>query len=484
MPSKLFEPVSFKQESEDDFFKSIISQNNERLTNQQFSFGKEAKQFLGFSGTMIWSFPVAIVMRWQIRKNPRLKKILQFQPLIAVRNNIEKGSFAYDTLLFRENIFSIIKNKSHLANLVCLAILFGDEFLDGIAKEYGKKETKELIFHSGLNFYLQKRTSASGCCELFYEFDICSLIPQKILSSFNSKYNISYEEFYQHLLYLLSEMNRQLKKFSPEKALTCAELICKICNRCFDTYKVDVGCFNEFYSLQELEGYQRSKDDDIIIQLLNLRAELLNKRTLQYQKQFSSWSNIIRSMQLYDDMEDAAYDCDYQMNTCCWIARTYFNNEWQWLLTHKDAIKDLPPNEINIVIALNMPGSCMLVIQYAKNISTEKLNWVQQKIVNYLWRKNWLGMNGQKFSDNGLGIPSHLSSQEQLKYLINKMDKIDHYLVSNQMKKAWVIDIACMDYGLRKFVLSKMKFSERYMLTQHFLQCSIYKKSEMLDRLL
>ncbi|HVX51553.1 MAG TPA: hypothetical protein VHB48_15430, partial [Chitinophagaceae bacterium] len=77
-------------------------------------------------------------MRKHIRKNKRLNYILQFKELLQVRNNIEKGSFAYDTLLFKQSAWQVFKNSSHLANLVCLAILFGDEFIDGIAQEHGK----------------------------------------------------------------------------------------------------------------------------------------------------------------------------------------------------------------------------------------------------------------------------------------------------------------------------------------------------------
>lgn len=485
MPSKLPDPLPFIQDNGYDFFRPIIQENHHQLNSDKYSFWQELKHFLSFSGNMVWSFPVAQAMRWQVRKNPRLKKILQFEALIPVRNNIEKGSFAYDTLLFKENIFSILCNKSHLANLVCLSILFGDEFLDGIAKKYGRKETKALIFDSSLNFYLQSKVNAEGYCELYYEFDICSLIPKTVLSSVNTKYHIIYTEFYQHLLYLLSEMNRQLQKLPFDKSATCADLICKICNRCFETYKQEVGSFKEFYSLQELENYQQSKDDDIIMLLLNLRAELLSKRTLQYQKQFSSWSNIIRSMQLYDDLEDAAYDCDYQMNICCWIARTHFLNEWQWLLTNKEALKKLQPDEINITIALNMPASCMLVMQYANSISATRLSWVQQKIVNYLWRKNWLGDgNKQHHTANPFTIPAYLSLQGQIKYLVNKTDEINHHLISEEMKKAWVIDTAMMNIRLRKYILNKMKFSQRYMLTQHFLSWNISKKAELLDQLL
>jgi hypothetical protein len=64
------------------------------------SIAKEIILFLRFSGAMLLAFPAGLWMRKRVRKNPRLHYILKFPALKSVRNNIEKGSFAYDTLLF------------------------------------------------------------------------------------------------------------------------------------------------------------------------------------------------------------------------------------------------------------------------------------------------------------------------------------------------------------------------------------------------
>jgi len=57
--------------------------------------------------------------------------------------------------------------------------------------------------------------------------------------------------------------------------------------------------------------------------------------------------------------------------------------------------------ELHTTISLYMPASCMMAMQYARNIAHTKLSWVQRKIQNYLWRKNWLGFNNSLLNEKG-----------------------------------------------------------------------------------
>ena len=122
---------SYFDESVDESLVKFLKENAAYEREFAESTGKEVLHFIQFTGTMLWAFPLALYMRWKIRKNKQLNYILQFKELLQVRNNIEKGSFAYDTLLFKQSPVQLLSNKSHLAKLVCLAILFGDEFIDG-----------------------------------------------------------------------------------------------------------------------------------------------------------------------------------------------------------------------------------------------------------------------------------------------------------------------------------------------------------------
>jgi hypothetical protein len=478
------ENISTTAKHHECFASWLIAQNQQATTQLNQSGLYELRNFLSFSKTMIWAYPAAYFMRWKIRRNKPLQHILQYPALLSVRNNIEKGSFAYDSLLFKENIFSILSNRSHLANLVCLAILFGDEFIDGIATAYGKQKTAALLNNKEYNFYLQHSQTSKGAA-LHYAFDICSLLPQAVLNTTNDKYNITYTAFYKHLLYLLAEMNRHLQKLEATKSAEAAALICRVCNLCFDTYKTDISYTNNAYSLDELLNYQKSKDDDIIHFLLTLRAVLLNKKQLQYQKQFSGWSSMVRSMQLYDDMEDAAKDCDFQMNACCWFAQQYFADEWQWLQRHKNTVQLKKDIELNACIALHMPASCMMVMQYAQHIACTKLSWVQRKITNYLWRKNWLGFtDSNTFSIAQLMQKPQASAPLQLHYISQKINNTNSTLITSGIKAAWIIDIALMDASLRSYIRKKISRKEWYRLTNCFLEYSVQNKAQLLQKIM
>ncbi len=468
------------------WIEDIILQNRESEKGMDDSLYKETGRFLQFSKTMVWAYPVARLMRWHIRRNKKLKQILQFPELLPVRNNIEKGSFAYDSLLFKQSFFKLLQNKSHLANLVCLAILFGDEFIDGIADAYGKEHTAQLLQNEQYNFDLQFK-EAGNSYELYYEFDICELLPCQVLQNINPKYEISYASFYRHLLFLLDEMNRHLKKLEKETAKEATLLICKVCNLCFDTYKTDIAGFHADYTLEELLHYQKSKDDDIINILLTLRAVLLNKRQLKYQKEFSSWSSMVRCMQLYDDMEDAAKDCDFQMNLCCWFARNYFPDEWTFLQQEKEYLQKLKGLELNAAIALNMPGSCILVMQYARYITCTKLNWVQRKITNYLWRKNWLGIHNPVintgFSFTRIMHRQDVSVPMRLHFIYQQVSKVQHAFITEEMKQAWMMDVALMDTEVREYIVKHCRKKEAYFLQSCFLENPLEKKAALFQAL-
>jgi hypothetical protein len=458
--------------------------------DQQFSskLSGEVFNFLQFTASMLCAFPVGLYMRKRIRKNKRLNYILQFKELLQVRNNIEKGSFAYDTLLFKQSPLQLLKNKSHLANLVCLAILFGDEFIDGIAAEHGKENIQRILCNESLDYYLRCKKE-NGRHELYYEFDICEVLPLKVLEGINTKYGITYKAFYNHLQFLLQEMNSYLNKLDDEKAIAASALICKACNKCFDTYKADINEFDENYTLADLLQYQKTKDDDIIQVLLTLRAVLLNKKQLQYQKQFSSWSSMVRSMQLYDDMQDVAGDCDFQMNVLCFFAKNYFTEEWFWLQEHKERLQKCKGMELHSTISLHMPASCMMAMQYARNIAHTKLSWVQRKIQNYLWRKNWLGFNNPLLNEKDFCLSAVMNKKDnsiplKLYFIQKQVMAVANTFITSDMQWAYIIDVALMDNELKTFLLKKLTRKERYFLTSCYLEFPVAQKAAIAKKIL
>ncbi|MBS1511541.1 MAG: hypothetical protein JST86_11910 [Bacteroidetes bacterium] len=466
---------------------ALLEENRQHDMLFDFSMPRELYRFLQFTAHMLATFPVGIYMRKRIRKNERLNYILQFRELLQVRNNIEKGSFAYDTLLFKTTPLQLFRNKSHLANLVCLAILFGDEFIDGIAAEYGKAPIQQLLKDESMDYYLRYRKAGSGH-ELYYAFDICDVLPQQVLQHINHKYGITYKAFYEHLQFLLQEMNRNLNALDEEKATAAAQLICRACNKCFDTYKADITVFDGNYTLSDLLQYQKTKDDDIIQVLLTLRAVLLDKKQLQYQKQFSSWSSMVRSMQLYDDMQDVAGDCDFQMNLLCYFSKNYFSAEWEWLQKNKEPLQHIRGLHLHSTIALHMPASCMMAMQYARHIAHTRLNWVQRKIQNYLWRKNWLGFNNPLLNENGFCLSAVMQKMEnsiplKLHFIHKLVFHIQHPLITDAMKWAHVFDIAVMDEELKQHLLKQLPRKQRYFLTSCFIEYPTQQKALLVQRL-
>ncbi len=436
--------------------KQLIKENEAFDASFKITFVKELKHFLQFTAQMIFAFPLGMCMRYRIRKNKRLNHILQFEELKSVRRNIEKGSFAYDTILFKISPFQLLKNKSHLANLVCLALLFGDEFIDGIATTFGKENTKNILNNKQYNYYLQHKKTDNKF-ELYYAFDICDVLPESVLNVVNNKYNINYKVFYNHLQFLLAEINLHLNKLPDAIATEAANLICNVCNKCFDSYKVDVEAFSLDYDLTKLLQYQQSKDDEIIKILLELRATLLKKNNSSYKKYFASWAYMIRSMQVYDDMQDVAADCDYQMNFLVFFAKTFFEKEWAWLQQNKEALKKEVTLKVQQTVALFMPASMMLCMQYNKNITNNNLNWVQQKIQNYLWRKNW--MNTSAVIDK---------QSISIENIAETILPIQHELISIEMKYAHILDTALLHNELNKNAFKSLSKKEGYCLKNFY----------------
>lgn len=467
---------------DEDSIWDILQQNKQFDAAFKTDTRKEIRSFLNFTNLMALAFPAGLITRSVLRKNKRLNKILRFRELTQVRNNIEKGSFAYDTILFNLSPLQVLKNKSHLANLVCLAILFGDEFIDGLAQEYGKANIKRILANQLQRYYLRHK-EVNVSVELFYEFDIREIIPDAVLQTVNSKYGINYSEFYGHLQFLLEEMNRQLKKLPADISSEAAGLICTVCNRCFDTYCADINNFNVAYSLNDLLEYYNTKDNRIIKSLLSLRAVLLSKNTLQYQKQFGSWASMVRGMQLYDDMQDADQDCDFQMNFLCYFAFNHFLSEWEWLQENKEKLQQQHGISKYTNISINMPGSVMMCMQYSRYLSNKHLSWVQQKIHNYLWRKNWLGFNNPLLKDDEppvntiLGSGNAAITATKIALLKQAVFKVSHPFISSEMKWAHLIDIALMDEQLKQDLFNNCSRKEKYCLTSCYIEFPVDAKA-------
>jgi hypothetical protein len=463
--------LSANEMEEIEWLMTILAENKQFDNQYQDSWSAELKHFTKFIGSMLLAFPSGLFMRKLIRRNKQLSFILQFPALLSVRNNIEKGSFAYDTLLFKQSAFQVLQNKSHLANLVCLAILFGDEFIDGLAITAGKQTIRTILQDEKVNCKLQYHSSINETF-LYYAFDIRDILPTSTLHTINEKYGITYYEFYDHLLFLLAEMNRNLNLLKPEIRITAAQLICQVCNRCFDTYKTDIAAFKPDYHLRDLLQYLDKKDDDIVHCLLTLRAVLLEKHTTLFTSQFKGWSTMVRSMQIYDDMEDAASDSGYQMNFACYFAYRFYKKEWDWLQATSDKLQLMPTLQRNLMMCLHMPASVIACRQYAKHIIVHQLSWVQKKITGYLWKKNWLGWNNDQYKHDCSAFvaitKSPLTKIQKITLLKNSILQIKESLLSEDNLYAHLLETAFLDPALRDDFFRFIPTRTAYFLKHHF----------------
>lgn len=456
--------------------KSIaIDKSESVVVNYNFVFFvREFFRFSRFLLQMLWAFPVAIVIRWKLRKNKKLNEILKFDALLSVRGTIEKGSFAYDSLLFNVSLFDLFKNKTHLANLVCLAIIIGDEYIDGLAQVVGKEKIIGLLKEDTNRFYL-KIKQVNESFQLHYCFKPELLFDEKVLGTKNAKYGISYEELYLHLLFLLKEINNQIAKQSIANQHTVAQLISEACNNCFDTYIEDMLESVDDYSFESLEKYQKRKDDAVVNKLLQLRACLLNKSLQTYQTKFDSWSALLRSMQLYDDMQDIGNDYKFQKNVLAYYAKNFYPTEWQWVEENEKTLQTMSGAELYATISTHMAGSVMCVMQQARNLANTEFDWVQLKIQNYLWRKNWLCI------DQGCNIdePMHSFIQRIDKlYVRNKFDSVPTCEI-----EAHKLQLLLMYKPYYKAAMKILSRRERYVLKSYYVELPTAVKQELYKKI-
>jgi len=263
--------------------------------------------------------------------------------------------------------------------------------------------------------------------------------------------------------------------------MEAAQLICQVCNRCFDTYKTDIAAFRPDYHLTDLLQYLDKKDDDIIHCLLELRAVLLHKNSPAYRGRFKGWSTMVRSMQIYDDLEDAASDCTYQMNFACYFAHRFFKDEWEWLQQEAEQLQHLPALERHFRVSLYMPATVIACRQYARWIVMDQLNWVQKKITSYLWKKNWLGWKNEQL-DTGADLFTaatgmSLTLHQKVNRLFDAIVRVKESFISEDLLYAHIADCLMFDKMLREHFFRFLPARESYFMKHQYFDYPVARKA-------
>jgi hypothetical protein len=177
------------------------------------------------------------------------------------------------------------------------------------------------------------------------------------------------------------------------------------------------------------------------------------------------------------------------MNVLCYFARNYFIQEWQWLQQNKLRLQKLKGLALHSTVSLYMPGSCILIYQYARNIAVTKLSWVQKKIQNYLWCKNWLGYKNELVNPGVFCLSEIMKKNtagitQKLHFIQQLVMQVNHPFITRDMKLAHIMDIALFDDGLKKFLFRELKEKEKYFLNSCYLEFPIAEKAALMQRFL
>ena len=396
-----------------------------------------------------------------------------FKPLWK---NICKGSFAYNTFLFRKPAFSKNYNNTFLCDLTCLALLFGDEFIDGACATAGKLKVLDLLKEN--KFYLQINRTHPNYPELEYSFDLYNLIPADVWQTKNEKYDITYAEFYELLKSLLGLMNERLRKMNRQMADKAANKIKEACDYCFDLFIHDV----QDAPIQSYHkgttppmGWHEKKCRTLQLKLLELRCLLMNRPINYFEKTFHGWLDIMTALQVYDDMQDCRIDDHFQDNILLALAAGNFPGEIEWF--HENKKKGFDDKQWRMQISMNMPCASYLCIKFTKDKMVDTMSWAQKKICNYLWRNNWFNSS----------IPAkkrtRIENIKRLNELIDETFPVYQLTGSETEWKSYAFEIAFHDRELKKYIFSKATLLQKYFLITNFIQMSSFEKTSLLKKI-
>lgn len=416
-----------------------------------------------------------------LTRTPFFRAALQLPHFPQLWENIAKGSFAYNVFLFKKPAFGKNAVNTFIADLTCLALLFGDEFIDGLGNELGKCYVRQLLVVNNNRFYLSIKPGKDRYPELEYSFDLFNLLPPQVWEKKNEKYNITYRRFYGLLKDLLHLINSRLRKVSHSVSWPAAEKIRACCNHCFDTYIHDINELPVQLKQDKKPAffYHEKKNREIQRMLLELRCILLKKDIDRYSGEFAGWLNIISTMQVYDDMQDCRADDQFQDNLLLEIASKNFPAELQWF--HLNKSKKVSDEEWRLQISLNMPCSVYLCKNFCREKIMNSMKWTQKKICNYLWKNNWFTpVNGKPDKRIGPGKRKH--PLKKLEEMMQLTSAIGLYTGNADEWKAYVLETALHDRELRRFIFSKIRWIDVYFLSFNLLQLDSSQKARMIDR--
>lgn len=446
----------------------------EKDRTKKFSWASECRE--------VFSFKFLNIIWWPLfRFNQRyfthsfLVKYCKMLPGFGnLWNTIQKGSFAYNCLFLGIRPYQRSSQSTHLADVTTLALFFGDEFIDGVCKAAGKEKMRELLNKNPSRFYLKKKISEQKV-QLVYRFNLNTLLPPQVMNQCTSKYGISYSGFYYLLEEFLQLMNNYLAAMPFAKAQLTADKIIDVCNTCLESYLHDVNSDPVKERIREVPGvlhFHETKTSYMQEKLLELRCILAGREYMMQNRQTKGWLNIMRVVQICDDLQDVLEDEGFQDNLVISVAFHKYPGEWEWLQQNRQWL--LQKKHTAFLFSLYMPQT----IHYCLNLASAKIhamNWEQQKIMHYLLFKNWF------VKENARGETQCISGQNFLNSLLLQL-KENMPAASDQIMKTHLIHSCFHLKEGRKLLRSRLGWTLYYRLRYNLLSVSYEEKARALDK--
>jgi hypothetical protein len=210
--------------------------------------------------------------------------------------------------------------------------------------------------------------------------------------------------------------------------------------------------------------------------LLELRCLLAGKDQVMNSSQAEGWLDIMRVVQIYDDMHDVVNDDGFQDNLLLSVAYHYFPGEWNWFCRNKTRL--LEAKDRSLLLFLNMPCSMDRCMQMAKD-KIEKMSWEQQKIMHYVLFKNSVIAYNEKASD---AVRHSLTPEDFLLEIYdNVKEKMSH--LPSILMKSYAVSAFFHLSKERKQLLKGLGFLTAYQLKHNLLSVSAGIKAGVFDRI-
>ena len=106
----------------------------------------------------------------------------------------------------------------------------------------------------------------------------------------------------------------------------------------------------------------------------------------------------------------------------------------------------------------------------------QNMSWVQKKICNYLWKNNWFNPAAN------FEARTKTKNIEKFTEILNSTFPVFKLTASETEWKSYALEIAFHDKQLRKYILSKSGWMERYFLYFNFIQMSSFEKTGLVNK--